>query len=162
MLTSDIGNFFGSMTTIYGHLWSHGADEIDTWRRAMIANKVTPRDLQMVSNRCLKDYANRPPTMGQVIGLVEAERKSWPGTMLGQQQLSPPKQTPQMCHANRIMFSMLVRARGVRNDTLKIMLEAKNAAVEDYERLDQDEVEFAAEFDTMLSGLIKGHENREL
>ncbi len=155
MLTNDIGVFFGSMTTIYGHLWSHGADEIETWRKAMMANNVTPRDLSIAASRCLKDYPGRPPTMGQVIGLVKAER---PLPVTRQIERKPFSLV--VAQANRIMLSLLAHAEGVQTDTLKAMIAAKNAVAIDAENSGQDPVEFAAELDTMLRGLIHGHEER--
>lgn len=153
MLTSDIGNFFGSMTTMYGHLWSHGADEIGTWRKAMMANKVTPKDLQIAAVRCLKVYPDRPPTMGQVLALVKGHLP-----MPTQPRITEKPFSNVMAQANRILFSLLVRAGGVKKETQKILLEAKNSLALAAEMEGQDETEFAAELDTLLRGLIKGHE----
>ncbi len=154
MLTSDIGNFFGAMTTMYGHLWSHGADEIGTWRKAMVANKVTAHDLDIAAVRCLKDYPDRPPTMGQVLGLAKAALPS-----LGQRRIEEKPFNNVMAQANRILFLLLVNAGGVKKETHKVLIEAKNSLALAAEMDNQDAVEFAAELDTLLRGLIKGHES---
>ncbi len=154
MLTNDIGNFFGSMTTIYGHLWSHGADEMETWRKAMIHNKVTPKDLQVAANRCLKEYPGHPPTMGQVIGLVKLEKPR------NQRLITGKPFSLCMAQGNRILYSKILLTGGIKKETLKLCIEAKNALVFEAEQTDQDEVEFAAALDTQLRGIITGHEER--
>ncbi len=153
MQTNDIGVFFGSMTMIYGNLWSHGHSEIGTWRKVMTANKVTAKDLKIAAVSCLKAYPDHPPTMGQVLALVRGYLP-----MPTQPRIEKSPFSNVMAQANRILFSLLVKTGGVKKETLKVLLETKNTLALAAEMDGQDPVEFAAELDTLLRGLIEGHE----
>jgi hypothetical protein len=156
MLSNDVGNLFGSMKTIYGALWTHGSDEMETWRKALANNGVNARDLQLACNNCLKEYPSHPPTMGQLLGLIASSK---PKTARAR-RIEKKEFSLVMAQANRIMFALLMQTGGVKTETLKLLIAAKNAMVTDAENTDQDEVEFAAKLDKQLRELITGHEER--
>ncbi len=142
------------MTTIYGHMWSHGTNEIETWRKAMMKFDITAQDMKIAANSCLEDYPDRPPTMGQVIGLVRSERPQ-----LGSRRLGVDPFCLVKAQANRVMFAELLEwSAGLKPETLKALLRARDASVQECKAENKQEEKFAVELGTLLRGLIAGHE----
>jgi len=147
--TNDIGILFASMRSIYGHLWPHGASDVEVWRRAL--NEFSAAELQLGANKCLREFPDRPPTMGQFVFMLSSGRPP------PARRIEKPKFSLVRAQANRILMVMLFRADGFPRDTLKAMVELKNALAEDAEREQTDELVFAAELDTALRQLMKDH-----
>ena len=153
MTLDEMTNFFGSMSTIYGRLWTHHADEMETWRRAMAYNRVEAADLSRAANGCLTAYPSRPPTMGQVIGLVKSSRPT-PSTYLPSNRATPTKALLQ-----RIMLGVVLEREGVTKSGLEALRQLNNALTEEYNDRQITEEE-AIDFRRQMNNLAEGHERR--
>lgn len=122
IVLNDVANLFEAMRTAYGQQWKHGADALPVWREAL--KSFEPGDLQRAASRVLQFHVDHPPTLPQFLRIVSPPRPK-------STYIEAPKRSRIDMIANRVLIRELRLVCGVDDKQLKLMVDLKNALVED-------------------------------
>ena len=142
LATSDIADLFHSMRIAYGGQWKHGADAVETWRRAL--SRFDAPDVHRAANGAIERYVNHPPTLPQFLELLRPAQR--PNTYLPAPQIEPRR-----AGANRVLLLVLMLVEGVDRRTLANLVALKNALLEEPDMT-------AREMERQLTELAENHD----
>ena len=148
MITShEIGKIFAIMNASYGHLWKQTETDIQVWFKKL--NKYSEQAILKAAASALKTHPDHPPTLPQFDALCYAYSEP------DYKALPAPVERLEVRQANRAMVKVIISRGGVHADTLRLMIELKNALVEDFDTI---EGKFAVEVARQLTDLADSHE----
>ena len=143
LATSDIADLFHSMRIAYGGQWKHGADAVETWRRAL--SRFDAPAVHRAANGAIERYVNHPPTLPQFLELLRPAQR--PNTYLPAPQMDPRK-----VGANKVLLRLLVAVGGVDARCLENLVALKNALLEEPDMT-------ASEMERQLLDLASKHDH---
>ena len=141
----DIGRLFAIMQAAYGNQWRQEADAIPVWLTKL--GGFSRYDIDSAASIAIERHKKYPPSLGQFTEIVSGPRER------ANTYLPGPSMAQEMKWANRAMTYVLLKIGGVDSDTLKQMVSLKNALVEDFPQMDQDN--FSKEVARQLTALAE-------
>lgn len=145
----DVGALFATLHASYGHLWPHKADAIPVWQHKLSA--FSRDEVMAAADRALAEF-ERPPSIAQFLDICRASRPRRQSTYL-----PPPEYPVARCHGNRILSVVLNANRGVDNQTLRLLVDLKNALIEDLGDNPPTEA-WLEDLETQLRALARDHD----
>lgn len=149
--TNDVGMLFDAFGKAYGHQWKQDKDALPMWQKQM--KDFQPHEVAHAIDKAIKLHSDYPPTLGQFLNVLRANRPQH-----GQPALEGPQISATMAYANKVMLKVIGNSGGVSKITLRVMINLKNALTHDFEGKDDDE--FGVKLEKELTDLMEGYENQ--
>ena len=148
LTTNDVGVLFASMQAVYGHQWSHTAEAIPVWQKAL--SRFKPEQIVSAANKAVYKHKDYPPTIGQFIDIVDPPKLP----PRANTYLPSPKSTQAKRSAQLTMLTIIAKYGPITKFTLKVMKDLKNALVAEQgdKPVDQN---FIDDMQSQLMGLVE-------